>query len=68
MGGLEAFGEPAISRGKERVAVFGECWRRWVSPGAKPIRATDPAALRVLELHRGDDPFQVETQLRTLWT
>ena len=53
---------------QERVAVFGECWRRWVSPGARPIRATDPAAQRVLELHRGDDPFEVETQLRTLWT
>jgi len=53
---------------QERVAVFGESWRRWVSPGAHPMRATDAAALRVLDLHRGDDPFQVETQQRRLWT
>ena len=53
---------------QERVAVFADSWRRWVSPGAQPLRAADPAAQRVLELHRGDDPFEVETQLRTLWT
>ena len=53
---------PGTRRGLRRlVAPLGE-------PGRAALRAADPAAQRVLELHRGDDPFQVETQLRTLWT
>jgi hypothetical protein len=53
---------------KDRVGAFAESWHRWVSSGAQPLRATEPDGQRIVELHRGDDPFEVETQLRTLWT
>jgi hypothetical protein len=32
------------------------------------VRATDPAGVAILAAHRGEDPFHIETQLRTLWT
>jgi hypothetical protein len=53
---------------KDRVAAFEAAWSRWVSPGARALRAGDPRADIVLALRLGDDPFRVETQLRTLWT
>jgi hypothetical protein len=60
---------PSVLAGRrDRVAAFERAWRRWVSPGATAIRAREPAGAVVLALRRGDDPFAVETQLRTLWT
>ena len=53
---------------KDRVAAFEAAWSRWVSPGARALRADDPRAEVVLAVRLGDDPFRVETQLRTLWT
>lgn len=53
---------------KERVAAFERAWGRWVSPGQRAVRATDPRGEAILAAHRGEDPFRVETQLRTLWT
>jgi hypothetical protein len=58
----------ALATRKDRVAAFEQAWRRWVSPGATCLPASDPRAQAVLALHRGDDPFAVTTQMRTLWT
>jgi hypothetical protein len=58
----------ALARRKDRLAAFEAAWSRWVSPGAQALSARDPQAAVVLALRTGDDPFRVETQLRTLWT
>jgi len=57
----------ALSTRRENVLAFERAWDRWVSPGAHALSARDPRAAAVLELHRGDDPFGIETQMRTLW-
>jgi hypothetical protein len=58
----------AVSGRVERVRAFEGAWRTWVSPGAIAVRERDPMGQGVLAAHRGEDPFGVETQLRTLWT
>jgi hypothetical protein len=57
-----------LAGSKERVAAFERAWGRWVSPGQRAVRATDPSGEGILAAHRGEDPFRIETQLRTLWT
>jgi superfamily II DNA or RNA helicase len=58
----------ALAGRAEQVAAFQLAWRRWVAPHAAAVRARDPQGEAVLAARRGDDPFQTETQLRTLWT
>jgi hypothetical protein len=58
----------ALAGRKDRLAAFEAAWSGWVSPGARALPARDPRAEAVLALRTGDDPFLVETQLRTLWT
>jgi superfamily II DNA or RNA helicase len=58
----------ALAGRKDRIAAFESAWSRWVSPGATALQSRDPRAQAVLALRTGDDPFRVETQLRTLWT
>ncbi len=58
----------ALAGRKDRLAAFEVAWSRWVSPGAHALPSRDPRAQAVLALRTGDDPFRVETQLRTLWT
>jgi hypothetical protein len=58
----------ALAGRRDRVAAFEAAWRRWVSPEAVAIPASDPRARLVLDLRTGEDPFRTETQLRTLWT
>ena len=50
----------------ERAAIFGRAWNRHVSAG-EPLFEQDPRAAAVIELQRGQDPFDVLTQIRTLW-
>ena len=57
----------ALATRRDHVLAFERAWDRWVSPGAHALPAHDPRAAAVLELHRGDDPFGLETQMRTLW-
>jgi superfamily II DNA or RNA helicase len=51
---------------KELAAVFEQAWNARVSPG-KLIYAGSPEGAGVLAAQRGDDPFAVTTQIRTLW-
>jgi hypothetical protein len=51
---------------RERVNAFGAAWNRHVSAG-DPLFEQDPRAQAILELQRGEDPFDVLTQTRTLW-
>jgi hypothetical protein len=51
---------------QERVMAFGQAWNRHVGSG-EPLSERDPRAQAILELKRGEDPFDVLTQIRTLW-
>jgi len=57
-----------LAGSKERVAAFERAWHRWVGPGQRAVRASEPAGEGILAAHRGEDPFRIETQRRTLWT
>ncbi|MGE5137185.1 MAG: DEAD/DEAH box helicase family protein [Gemmatimonadota bacterium] len=51
---------------KERAAAFERAWHDRVSPG--PMLFTgSPEGAGILAAQRGDDPFAVTTQIRTLW-
>jgi superfamily II DNA or RNA helicase len=56
----------ALALNRERAALFAAAWNRHVSPG-DPLFEKDPQAAAVIELQRGEDPFDVLTQMRTLW-
>jgi superfamily II DNA or RNA helicase len=51
---------------QRRLRCFLDAWRTWVGPPAH-ITADSPEGQAVLELFRGEDPFAVSTQMRTLW-
>jgi hypothetical protein len=55
-----------FSTSRARLAAFTEGWTRAVSPGAA-IPTGEPLGAGLLELHRGEEPYARETQLRTLW-
>jgi superfamily II DNA or RNA helicase len=55
-----------LATSKRRVAAFTAAWHRHVSPG-EPLDARTPEGAAILDVARGDDPFEVTTQLRTLW-
>jgi hypothetical protein len=54
----------AANRG--RVDAFRAAWNRHVSTG-EPLFWKNPLAQGVLEVQRGEDPFEVTTQMRALW-
>ena len=56
----------ALAVNRDRAATFGRAWNRHVSAG-EPLFEQDPRAAAVIELQRGEDPFDVLTQIRTLW-
>jgi hypothetical protein len=57
----------ALATSRDRVTAFERAWTGWVSPGERAVRAADPAGEGILAAHRGEDPFRIETQRRTLW-
>jgi len=56
----------ALAANRERAGLFAEAWNRHVSAG-QPLFESDPRAEAIIELQRGEDPFDVLTQMRTLW-
>jgi hypothetical protein len=58
---------PAALGANRRLAqVFAQAWKARVSPGDL-LYAGSPEGTGILAAQRGDDPFAVTTQIRTLW-
>ena len=55
-----------LATSRERADLFGRAWNRHVSAG-EPLFESDPRAEAIIELQQGEDPFDVLTQMRTLW-
>ncbi|HEX5157760.1 MAG TPA: DEAD/DEAH box helicase family protein [Ktedonobacterales bacterium] len=56
----------ALGANRKRVSAFEKAWNHHVSAGSA-LYFKDPRAQAVLEIQRGEDPFAVTTQMRTLW-
>ena len=56
----------ALGANKARAQAFEAAWNRRVSAG-KALFQDDPRAQAIIQLQRGEDPFAVTTQMRTLW-
>jgi hypothetical protein len=57
----------ALGSNRKRASGFEKAWNRYVSAGSV-LYFKDPRAQAILEIQRGEDPFAVTTQMRTLWT
>jgi hypothetical protein len=58
---------PSVLAGKKQLAAgFERAWNAHVSPG-RLIYSASPEGTGILAVQRGDDPFAVTTQIRTLW-
>jgi superfamily II DNA or RNA helicase len=51
---------------QRRLRLFLDAWQQWVGP-PRHLTADSPEGFAVLALFRGEDPFSVTTQMRTLW-
>jgi len=56
-----------LAANHERVEAFRQAWNRHVSAGT-PLYYQDPQAQGILAVQRGEDPFKVTTQMRTVWS
>jgi hypothetical protein len=56
----------ALGARKQLAAAFERAWNKRVSPG-KMLFTGSPEGTGILAAQRGDDPFAVTTQIRTLW-
>lgn len=58
---------PAVLGGNKKSAtIFARSWNARVSPG-ELLYSGSPEGAGILAVSRGDDPFAVTTQIRTLW-
>jgi superfamily II DNA or RNA helicase len=58
---------PAVLGGNAKLArAFATAWHARVSPG-EMLYTGSPEGAGILVAQRGDDPFDVTTQIRTLW-
>jgi hypothetical protein len=56
----------ALGANKQLAATFEQAWHARVSPG-ELLYTGSPEGAGILAAQRGDDPFAVTTQIRTLW-
>jgi hypothetical protein len=56
----------ALSGNKKLALAFERTWNTRVGPGSV-IYAGSPEGTGILAAQRGDDPFALTTQIRTLW-
>jgi hypothetical protein len=56
----------ALSANKKLASTFGQAWNAHVSPG-RILYTGSPEGAGALAAQRGDDPFALTTQIRTLW-
>jgi hypothetical protein len=58
---------PTVLGGNAKLArAFAAAWNARVSPG-EMLYTGSPEGTGILVAQRGDDPFDVTTQIRTLW-
>ncbi len=55
-----------LAANRERVELFRRAWNRYVSDG-EPLFYQRPEAYAIIQVQEGADPFEVTTQMRTLW-
>ena len=55
-----------LAANKDRATAFARSWNRYVSAG-EPLYWKDPQAQAILTAQHGEDPFDVTTQMRSLW-
>jgi hypothetical protein len=56
----------ALSGNKKLAAAFERAWNTRVGAGTV-VYTGSPEGTGILAAQRGDDPFAVTTQIRTLW-
>jgi superfamily II DNA or RNA helicase len=56
----------ALAGNKKTAAIFARSWNARVSPG-QLLYSNSPEGAGILAVSRGDDPFAITTQIRTLW-
>jgi hypothetical protein len=56
----------ALSGNKKLATAFERAWNTRVGPGTV-VYASSPEGTGILAAQRGDDPFALTTQIRTLW-
>jgi len=56
----------ALATNRKLAETFARAWNARVSPG-QLLYAGSPEGTGILAAQRGDDPFAVTTQIRTLW-
>jgi hypothetical protein len=56
----------ALGVNRKLAQLFARAWNAYVSPGDL-LYAGSPEGAGILAAQRGDDPFAVTTQIRTLW-
>jgi superfamily II DNA or RNA helicase len=56
----------ALGTNRKLAQVFARAWNARVSPG-ELLHVGSPEGTGILAAQRGDDPFAVTTQIRTLW-
>lgn len=56
----------ALGTNRKLALTFARAWNARVSPG-ELLYTGSPAGTGILAAQRGDDPFAVTTQIRTLW-
>jgi hypothetical protein len=55
-----------LAANKTRVQAFEKAWRTHVSPG-EALYYQDAKAAAIIEVQRGENPFEATSQMRTLW-
>lgn len=56
-----------LAANEKRVVAFEAAWHRWVG-GGRALFYRDPVAVGIIAVGQGENPFQTESQMRTLWS
>jgi superfamily II DNA or RNA helicase len=56
-----------LARSRSGVDAFDTAWRAHLGSG-RLVLATDPEGRSLVELLRGEDPFELTTRVRTVWS
>jgi hypothetical protein len=56
----------ALGANRKLAQIFARAWNARVSPG-ELLYSASPEGTGILAAQRGEDPFALTTQIRTLW-